>query len=742
MDEIKFWCCLEGDPNYFYVSVSPSQMVYDLKKRIFEERRNFFNGLDASDLILTKIDADPRDRATKDPIKAGRYRPPSDHQPLDPMDTLSDVWPVRPPSNHLHIFVELPAGGGSPTLVQTAASQNVMVPTLANRTEFIMKLRDFERWCRLCEDDLNHSNVRQARSSQFLQEFQERLGRKRYIANATKDRFRDFVQCSTIPLTFLDSYFESVVSPPAETNISELDRVTMTELTHYSSVLCGSQLRNKVNYDKNKETHVHALLLEFLVVQQPNVTCDFGTGLPFHLVIETNDGDQKMRYTPRSDFHVSIRDFPHIILEVNSQANGGDEFRMLLQAACISRIGNWLRASTSDKPIVIMAIYIDKQFQAHQHILYQPDVGSIKVEYVSKVFDLTVPRPAFEFIFQLYNFFSVAETDNACLHRPETRLAEAKESVARKDYPTLTSKRKREGSRRKAAKKSKRNPDTSAQGGGKTPISEELTLLTPLKPTIRQATSRSGVLVVLKTIIDSNERRLLHYFSGIKAPSNHTIPLLDVIDLSIEKTIIVLPWKSPLDEVLQFRDRPDDVVSLCLQFIEGVAFLHQHNVAHCDLKPGNVVVDTKAESEVSPRLFIIDLDLALSVESEETMTEGWCGTPPWIAPEIGSESGPIRRYSPILADRWACGRMIEYFAKYFPIYEAAQKTRLRAFAQRLLDVDPRARPELNQPQVIHSPRKRKAAKSQHESVPKRHTINRYSKHELENDLLPLGVRIP
>ena len=87
---------------------------------------------------------------------------------------------------------------------------------------------------------------------------------------------------------------------------------------------------------------------------------------------------------------------------------------------------------------------------------------------------------------------------------------------------------------------------------------------------MRQATSRSGVLVVLKKIIV--DCPLLHYFSGIKAPSNHTIPLLDVIDLTIEKTIIVLPWKSPLDEVLRFRDRPDGVVSLCLQFIEGVDF--------------------------------------------------------------------------------------------------------------------------------------------------------------------------
>jgi len=211
---------------------------------------------------------------------------------------------------------------------------------------------------------------------------------------------------------------------------------------------------------------------------------------------------------------------------------------------------------------------------------------------------------------------------------------------------------------------------------------------------MREATSRSGALVVLKIIVDSSERRLLHYFSGIKSPFNHTIPLLDVIDIG--ETIIVLPWKCPLDEALEFRDRPDDVVSLCLQFIEGVAFLHQHNVAHCDLKPGNVVVDTKFESKVLPRLFIIDFDLAQFVKSEETMTKGWCGTPPWIAPELGSRNGPTQRYSPILADQWACGKMIEHFAGYFPAHEGAQRTRLRAFAQQLLDSNPRARPKLDQ----------------------------------------------
>jgi hypothetical protein len=107
--------------------------------------------------------------------------------------------------------------------------------------------------------------------------------------------------------------------------------------------------------------------------------CDSDTQLPFHLVVETPD--EKMRYTPKSDFHMCIKDFPHFLLKVNSQSNEGDHVRMLLQAACISRIGNWLRASAPGKPIVIMAIYIDKDFKAHQHFLYQPDEGSTEVMF-------------------------------------------------------------------------------------------------------------------------------------------------------------------------------------------------------------------------------------------------------------------------------------------------------------------------------------------------------------------------
>ncbi|KAH9989078.1 hypothetical protein BJV74DRAFT_457961 [Russula compacta] len=91
------------------------------------------------------------------------------------------------------------------------------------------------------------------------------------------------------------------------------------------------------------------------------IRCDSRLGLRFHLVIETSG--QTMSYTPHSDFQITINNFPHIILEVNSRGNGGDEHRMLLQAACIARIGIWLRVSTTVKPIVIVAIYIEESLR-------------------------------------------------------------------------------------------------------------------------------------------------------------------------------------------------------------------------------------------------------------------------------------------------------------------------------------------------------------------------------------------
>ncbi|KAI0284388.1 hypothetical protein BC826DRAFT_1125595 [Russula brevipes] len=81
-----------------------------------------------------------------------------------------------------------------------------------------------------------------------------------------------------------------------------------------------------------------------------------------------------------------------------------------------------------------------------------------------------------------------------------------------------------------------------------------------------------------------------------------------------------------------------------------------------------------------------------------------------IAPDLGSRDDP-QPYSPILADRWACGQMIEHFLEYIPAFAFEPQTlrelqtlhelqtlrelqTLWAFARRLLNNNPEARPEL------------------------------------------------
>ena len=190
---------------------------------------------------------------------------------------------------------------------------------------------------------------------------------------------------SNLPKSLQDSHFESII--PADAN--PLDRVTENELFHYLSLFKTAELLRMSNFTQDKESQVRALLLEFLAtiqlvpsgewglsVNQYFISClgclilfDSRTQFPFPLVVHVR-GEKKLCYTPRSDFHMRIRDFPHLLLEVNSQPNESNRYRMLLQASCLARLGNSLRASTSRGPIVIMAIYINKDFKASQYLLH------------------------------------------------------------------------------------------------------------------------------------------------------------------------------------------------------------------------------------------------------------------------------------------------------------------------------------------------------------------------------------
>ena len=121
------------------------------------------------------------------------------------------------------------------------------------------------------------------------------------------------------------------------------------------------------------------------------------------------------------------------------------------------------------------------------------------------------------------------------------------------------------------------------------------------------------------------------------------------------------------------------------QFLEGAAFLHHHGIAHLDIKPQNLVV-------ILGQLFIIDFDLSVRVSGSDALIDRWCGTPKWMAPEIGNQDGPRRSYSPIRADLWSCGLILQYLTS-----NSADKEddHLKALTKRLLNINPQLRPLLH-----------------------------------------------
>lgn len=88
---------------------------------------------------------------------------------------------------------------------------------------------------------------------------------------------------------------------------------------------------------------------------------------PFSLTVNVESENKKYRYTPRSDFHVSIDGLIHLMVEVQSDKDEKDRYRMLLQGACAARLGR----NIYDRPFIVMALYIKSDGSVMRYLLFQ-----------------------------------------------------------------------------------------------------------------------------------------------------------------------------------------------------------------------------------------------------------------------------------------------------------------------------------------------------------------------------------
>ncbi|KAG9022479.1 hypothetical protein FRB95_014729 [Tulasnella sp. JGI-2019a] len=100
--------------------------------------------------------------------------------------------------------------------------------------------------------------------------------------------------------------------------------------------------------------------------------------------------------------------------------------------------------------------------------------------------------------------------------------------------------------------------------------------------------------VVSKSSSEITITQLLGTGDLLKDPRNHAVPLLDILEDADdpEHAILVLPLLRRLDYPGPASIR--ECAALIEQTLEGLAFLHEHSVAHRDSAWGNIMMDARA----------------------------------------------------------------------------------------------------------------------------------------------------
>ncbi|KAK7035542.1 protein kinase [Paramarasmius palmivorus] len=158
-----------------------------------------------------------------------------------------------------------------------------------------------------------------------------------------------------------------------------------------------------------------------------------------------------------------------------------------------------------------------------------------------------------------------------------------------------------------------------------------------------------GTVVVVKLSKYSEEADIHKELSS----SEFIVTLLDTIDVSPHGTLLVTPLHIP---VLDFDlSRFGPVSAFMIHLLCGVSFIHQHMIAHCDIRPANLVI----VSGSAPRLKILDFSLSMRTTMDALMRD-FQGVTDWVAPEVNG----VDLYNPILADLWATGHVVACFSNH------------------------------------------------------------------------------
>ncbi|PBK71911.1 hypothetical protein ARMSODRAFT_794958 [Armillaria solidipes] len=161
---------------------------------------------------------------------------------------------------------------------------------------------------------------------------------------------------------------------------------------------------------------------------------------------------------------------------------------------------------------------------------------------------------------------------------------------------------------------------------------------------------------------------------------NHTLPM--EAEFAFEDIIFGFFPKvgAPMDEAFGYwaQNSVGDVLDMIMQALEGLAFIHDLNIAHRDAFISNFLVQWYPESiraghqSVSrPRVYLIDFETAQEYPPDQPRMTGYplCSSFPDIAtysrPRAPEMLTPEKHYCPFKLDIWQFGSSLENFQSTF-----------------------------------------------------------------------------
>lgn len=169
--------------------------------------------------------------------------------------------------------------------------------------------------------------------------------------------------------------------------------------------------------------------------------------------------------------------------------------------------------------------------------------------------------------------------------------------------------------------------------------------------THRATGTRVAIKCVLRKQIQPTDDAAIYGEVEILASLNHNC-ICPLIDFFVEDDCyyIVMEYMAGgdlFDRLGQLQSYNEQVArDVCSKLLESILYCHENNIAHCDLKPKNLLLK---EKERDSSIKLADFGFASRIYFPDSLTKR-CGTPYFVAPEI-LKGNPYDQKS----DMWSVG---------------------------------------------------------------------------------------